>query len=62
MIKKSIVLGQEVVFVAVNSRISGFGFLGGQELKADGSTNLGLRDQRYVSSFSEFIHATDNIP
>ncbi|TID26543.1 lipase 3 precursor [Venturia nashicola] len=46
MIKKSIHLGQQVIFVAVNSRISGFGFLAGKELQEDGSTNLGLKDQR----------------
>jgi carboxylesterase type B len=49
MIKKSIALGQQVVFVAVNSRISGFGFLAGKELQDEGSTNLGLKDQRYAS-------------
>lgn len=50
MIKKSIALGQQVVFVAVNSRISGFGFLAGKELQDEGSTNLGLKDQRYASA------------
>lgn len=34
------------IFVAVNYRVTGFGFLAGKELQADGSTNLGLRDQR----------------
>ena len=28
------------------SRVSGFGFLAGSALAAEGSTNLGLRDQR----------------
>jgi carboxylesterase type B len=46
MIKKSIALGQPVVFVAVNYRIAGFGFLAGKELQGEGSTNLGLKDQR----------------
>lgn len=50
MIKKSIALGQQVIFVAVNSRVAGFGFLAGKELQEDGSTNLGLRDQRYGNS------------
>lgn len=53
MIKRSMVLGQQVVFVAVNSRVSGFGFLAGKELQEDGSTNLGLKDQRYGNSLSE---------
>ncbi|KAF2223384.1 putative extracellular lipase [Elsinoe ampelina] len=38
--------GNPVVYVSVNYRVGGFGFLAGRELQADGSTNLGLRDQR----------------
>ncbi|KAF2155568.1 alpha/beta-hydrolase [Myriangium duriaei CBS 260.36] len=38
--------GHPVIYVAINYRVAGFGFLAGKELKADGSTNLGLRDQR----------------
>ncbi|GAM82932.1 hypothetical protein ANO11243_009180 [Dothideomycetidae sp. 11243] len=38
--------GHPVIWVAVNYRVAGFGFLGGSEIKADGSSNLGLRDQR----------------
>ncbi|KAK6501027.1 hypothetical protein TWF506_003782 [Arthrobotrys conoides] len=34
------------IFVAVNYRVSGFGFLGGKEVGAEGSANLGLLDQR----------------
>ena len=30
------------------SSVAGFGFLAGKELQDDGSTNLGLRDQRLV--------------
>jgi carboxylesterase type B len=37
---------QDFIFVAVNYRVSGFGFLGGAEVKANGSSNLGLLDQR----------------
>jgi len=46
LISKSVALGQPVLFVSVNHRVGGFGFLAGKELQADGSTNLGLRDQR----------------
>lgn len=34
------------VYVAVNYRVGGFGFMPGKEILADGSSNLGLLDQR----------------
>ncbi|KAI1341856.1 alpha/beta-hydrolase [Xylariaceae sp. FL0016] len=34
------------VFVAVNYRVGGFGFMAGKEILADGASNLGLLDQR----------------
>lgn len=34
------------IFVTVNYRAAGFGFLGGKEILADGAANLGLLDQR----------------
>ncbi|KAJ2981753.1 hypothetical protein NQ176_g1833 [Zarea fungicola] len=37
---------QPFVFVAVNYRLNGFGFLPGAEVLRDGSANLGLLDQR----------------
>ncbi|KAK3182405.1 hypothetical protein K4F52_006229 [Lecanicillium sp. MT-2017a] len=37
---------QPFIFVAVNYRVNGFGFLGGAEIKKEGSSNLGLLDQR----------------
>ncbi|KAF4456106.1 triacylglycerol lipase [Fusarium austroafricanum] len=37
---------QPFVFVAVNYRVAGFGFMPGAEIKKDGSSNLGLLDQR----------------
>lgn len=43
---ESATLGHGVIFVAVNYRLSGFGWLAGKELQAEGSTNLGLKDQR----------------
>jgi len=46
LITKSLHLGSPIIYVAVNYRVGGFGFLAGSELQADGSTNLGLRDQR----------------
>ncbi|KAJ2974715.1 hypothetical protein NQ176_g5912 [Zarea fungicola] len=38
--------GQPFVFVSVNYRVNGFGFLPGKEVLADGAANLGLLDQR----------------
>jgi carboxylesterase type B len=35
-----------MIFVAVNYRVGGFGFMPGKEILADGSSNLGLLDQR----------------
>lgn len=46
IVKRSIALGKPIIFVAVNYRVGGFGFLAGKELAAEGSTNLGLMDQR----------------
>lgn len=37
---------QDFIFVGVNYRLGGFGFLGGAEILEDGSANLGLLDQR----------------
>lgn len=37
---------QPFVYVAVNYRVAGFGFLAGREILRDGSSNLGLLDQR----------------
>ncbi|CZR68992.1 probable triacylglycerol lipase V precursor [Phialocephala subalpina] len=46
IVKDSVTDGQPVVFVAVNYRVGGFGFMPGAEILADGSSNLGLLDQR----------------
>jgi carboxylesterase type B len=46
IIRKSINISQPIIFVALNYRLNAFGFLQGKELQEDGSTNLGLRDQR----------------
>ena len=46
LLKTSVSMGTPFIYVAVNYRVSGFGFLPGKELSEDGSTNLGLRDQR----------------
>lgn len=45
-IRTSVAQGKDVVYVSVNHRLGGFGFLGGKEIKKDGASNLGLLDQR----------------
>ena len=37
---------QQFIFVAVNYRVAGFGFMPGAEILVDGSGNIGLLDQR----------------
>ena len=46
LIERSVALGQPVIYVAINYRVGGFGFLAGSELQNEGNTNLGLKDQR----------------
>ena len=45
-VASSIARGEPIIFVSVNYRVGGFGFLPGKEILADGSANLGLLDQR----------------
>ncbi|KAJ5186072.1 Carboxylesterase type B [Penicillium cf. griseofulvum] len=45
-VTSSVKLGMPVIFVAMNYRLGGFGFLPGAEILKDGSANLGLVDQR----------------
>jgi carboxylesterase type B len=46
LVAQSAAQGKPIIFVAVNYRVGGFGFMPGKEVLADGSTNLGLLDQR----------------
>ncbi|KAF2182055.1 alpha/beta-hydrolase [Zopfia rhizophila CBS 207.26] len=46
LVNESVSQGKPIIFVAVNHRVGGFGFLPGKEILADGSANLGLLDQR----------------
>ncbi|KAF2083603.1 putative extracellular lipase [Saccharata proteae CBS 121410] len=63
IIQKSIDLGQDVLYVEANYRVGGFGFLAGKELQADGSTNIGLRDQRLAMQWvAENIEAFGGDP
>ncbi|KAF2168534.1 hypothetical protein M409DRAFT_21284 [Zasmidium cellare ATCC 36951] len=46
IIRKSLSVDEPVIYVSTNYRVGGFGFLAGNELAEEHSTNLGLRDQR----------------
>ncbi|ROW06763.1 hypothetical protein VMCG_04163 [Cytospora schulzeri] len=46
LLDQAISQDQPFIYVAVNYRVAGFGFLPGKEILADGSANLGLLDQR----------------
>ncbi|OBZ66769.1 Lipase 4 [Grifola frondosa] len=46
IVNRSIELNQPVIYVAMNYRLSAFGWLGGREVKEGGIGNLGLQDQR----------------
>ncbi|EIN04660.1 alpha/beta-hydrolase [Punctularia strigosozonata HHB-11173 SS5] len=46
IVNRSIALSEPVVYVSMNYRLSGFGFLASQEVKDAGLGNLGLQDQR----------------
>ncbi|KAJ7599913.1 carotenoid ester lipase precursor [Mycena floridula] len=59
IVQRSIDLREPVIYVSMNYRVTGFGFMAGKEIKAAGVGNLGLQDQRealrwvqkYISSF-----------
>jgi hypothetical protein len=55
MLTQAIDQGQPFVFVAVNYRVAGFGFLPGKEILADGAANIGLLDQRMVSFYPLYL-------
>ncbi|THU87322.1 carotenoid ester lipase precursor [Dendrothele bispora CBS 962.96] len=46
IVSRSIQLGEPVIYVSMNYRVTAFGFLASQEVKDAGVGNLGLQDQR----------------
>jgi len=59
IVSRSIEIGEPIIFVSMNYRVSAFGFLAGKEVKDAKIGNLGLQDQRlalkwvqqYISAF-----------
>lgn len=59
IVERSIELNEPVIYVSMNYRVAGLGFLASQEVQAAGVGNLGLQDQRealrwvqkYISNF-----------
>lgn len=45
IVQESVEMGKPMIGVSFNYRLSGFGFLGGEEVVKRGYTNVGLRDQ-----------------
>jgi carboxylesterase type B len=45
-ISTSVAQGKDIIYVSVNYRVGGFGFLAGKEILKDGSANIGHLDQR----------------
>ncbi|KAH8696581.1 putative extracellular lipase [Talaromyces proteolyticus] len=46
LVQRSVEIGKPIIGVSVNYRLSGWGFLWGEEVATAGVTNLGFRDQR----------------
>lgn len=46
LISTSVAEGKDIIYVSVNYRVGGFGFLAGKEILKDGSSNIGNLDQR----------------
>ncbi|KAF8576632.1 alpha/beta-hydrolase [Ramaria rubella] len=45
IVTRSVELKQPIIFVSMNYRLGAYGFLGSEEIKKAGATNLGMRDQ-----------------
>ncbi|KZV67208.1 carotenoid ester lipase precursor [Peniophora sp. CONT] len=63
IVARSLELGEPVVSVSVNYRVSALGFPGGKEAREAGVGNLGLRDQRAgLRWVQKYIHAFGGDP
>ncbi|KAJ6554355.1 carotenoid ester lipase precursor [Mycena capillaripes] len=48
VVERSLEIGEPVIIVAINYRLTAFGFLAGKEVGSAGISNLGLRDQIFA--------------
>ena len=55
IVQTAVNLGHPILYVAINYRLGGFGFLGGREVQSDQSSNLGLRDQRFALEWASSL-------
>lgn len=46
LVNTAVAQKKDIIYVSVNYRVGGFGWLGGSEIKKDGAANLGFLDQR----------------
>jgi acetylcholinesterase len=47
IVERSLDIGQPVIYVSINYRVAGFGFLGSKEIRDAGVGNLGLHDRMF---------------
>ncbi|OJD32085.1 carboxylesterase family protein [Diplodia corticola] len=63
LVNTSVEKNTPILMVSFNYRVSGFGFLAGHAIEAEGNENLGLHDQRMVLAWiQENIHAFGGDP
>ncbi|TCD66642.1 hypothetical protein EIP91_001110 [Steccherinum ochraceum] len=57
IVQRSIAIGEPVVYVSMNYRLSAFGFLSSKEVNEAGVGNLGLQDQRLALRWvQKYVH------
>lgn len=63
LVTRSVEMGRPVVYVSLNYRLNGFGFLPGKEAREAGIGNLGLQDQRLALQWvQKYIHVFGGDP
>ena len=47
IVENSVGIGKPIIGLSMAYRLHAWGFLDGEEVREEGSTNVGIRDQRY---------------